>query len=503
MSLIPVILSGGAGSRLWPVSRESHPKPFIRLADGQSLLQKAFVRAAKLPGVAEILTVTNREFYFKTEDDYREVNASRMPTTFLLEPFGRNTAAAVAAAALTVEQRHPEATMLLLPADHLILDQEAFAAAVRRAVELASQGLIVTFGIEPDAPETGYGYIEAVGHRVQRFVEKPDAQTAERFLEAGGFFWNSGMFCFTAATLIDDMQQHCPDILDAVRACMARSRRAEGAGFAQTDLDAETFAQVPEDSIDYAVIEKSGRVAVVPCNIGWSDIGSWSAIGNLLQADANGNRLEGDVLLHDVRDCSIHSADRLVGAVGVEGLVIVDTADALLLVAKDRVQDVRKIYAELKSRGHPAHKLHRTVHRPWGTYSVLEEGQNFKIKRIVVKPGASLSLQMHHHRSEHWVVVSGTAKIINGDEEKYIPTNESTFIPPCTPHRLMNPGIIDLVMIEVQSGEYLGEDDIVRFEDIYGRVPSTPAPSPRTGRAAEASFAWLDPRAKEKEAFPS
>ena len=473
MTLIPVIISGGAGTRLWPVSRESHPKPFIKLADGQSLLQKTFLRAAALPGVEEVYTVTNRDFFFKTEDDYAAVNPGKLSTTYLLEPFGRNTAAAVAAAALHAESQQPDAVLLVMPADHLIHDQAAFATAVQQAAELARDGWLVTFGIEPEAPDTGFGYIEADGHKVKRFVEKPDLDTARGFLQQGGYYWNSGMFCFTPATILREMQRHCAEIVEGVQDCLGRSRRVQGEGIMQVELDARSFAHVHDQSIDYAVAEKSDQVAIVPCNIGWSDIGSWTALSNLLTSDANGNRIDGDVVLHDVKDCAIHGEQRLIGAAGVEGLIIVDTPDALLVVSKDNTQDVRQLYAALKARGHDAHKLHRTVHRPWGTYTVLEEGPQFKIKRIEVKPGASLSLQMHHHRSEHWVVVSGTAKIINGEDDQYIRTNESTFIPPCTPHRLMNPGTVPLVMIEVQSGEYLGEDDIVRFADAYDHVAKT------------------------------
>lgn len=470
MSLIPVILCGGAGSRLWPVSRESHPKPFIRLADGQSLLQKAFLRGALLPDVTQVLTVTNREFLFKTEDEFREVNSRRLATTFILEPFGRNTAAAVAAATVLVAEKERDAILLVLAADHLISDQLAFADAVEKATALARQDNLVTFGIQPDAPETGYGYIEADGNLVKRFVEKPDTATAAEYIESGCFYWNSGMFCFKASTMLEEMQKHCPAILEAVQACLANSRRAEGKGFAHSDLDATLFASVPEDSIDYAVMEKSRRVAVVPCNIGWSDIGSWSALGDLTQADSDGNRVDGDALLHNVSNCSIRSEERLVGAVGVSDLIIVDTPDALLVANKSCSQDVKHVYAELKARGHECYKLHRTVHRPWGTYTVLEEGSRYKIKRIEVKPGASLSLQMHHHRSEHWIVVSGMARVVNGDHELFVAANESTYIPAGHKHRLENPGVVSLVMIEVQSGEYLGEDDIVRFQDNYGRA---------------------------------
>lgn len=471
MRLIPVILCGGAGSRLWPVSRESHPKPFIRLADGQSLLQKAFLRGAALPGVEEVMAVTNRELFFKMADEFREINKDGLTTSFVLEPFGRNTAAAVATAALQASETHGgDTNLLVLAADHLIADHAAFQAAVGRALELAQAGSLVTFGIRPESPETGYGYIEAEGNKVLRFVEKPSEDKAREYVASGRFFWNSGMFCFSAANLLAQMGEHCPDILDAARACLASSHKSEGQGCTQIELEAESFKAVPDNSIDYALMEKSDRVAVVPCAIGWSDIGSWAALGALTEPDSQGNRVQGETVLRDVSNCYIQSEDRLVGAVGVENLIIVDTPDALLVAHKDSSQDVKQIYAELKARGHDAYKLHRTVHRPWGTYTVLEDGENFKIKRIEVKPGGQLSLQMHHHRSEHWIVVSGMAKVVNGEREMFVNTNESTYIPAGHKHRLENPGILNLVMIEVQSGAYLGEDDIVRFQDVYGRV---------------------------------
>lgn len=463
-TLIPTILGGGAGSRLWPISREMHPKPFIRLADGQSLLQKAFLRGAHLPNVAEVLTVTSRELFFKTEDEFREVNETSVATSFILEPMGRNTAAAIAAATLQVASNHGEhAIMLVLAADHLIADQMAFAEAVSRACTLAESGKLVTFGIQPDAPETGYGYIEAEGNRVIQFVEKPSLDKAQQYLAAGNFYWNSGMFCFAVKTMLQAMQLHCPEILVATQACMAQSRTAKGNGFVQIELDPKGFAAIQESSIDYAVMEKSDQVAVVPCSIGWSDIGSWTALGELTSPDANGNRIDGDVSLHGTRNCIIQSSGRLIGTAGINDLIIIDTPDALLVADKSCAQDVKHIYAELKNKGHEAHKIHRTAHRPWGTYTVLEEGNGFKIKRIEVKPGASLSLQMHHHRSEHWIVVNGMAKVVNGERELYLRMNESTYIPAGHKHRLENPGLISLVMIEVQSGDYLGEDDIVRF----------------------------------------
>lgn len=491
MKLIPTILCGGAGSRLWPVSRELHPKPFIRLSDGQSLLQKAWLRGAVLPNVSEVLTVTNRELFFKTEDEYREVNnigPSSLPNSYILEPFGRNTAPAIASAALQVAEAHGgDAIMLVLAADHLIADQAAFAEAVSQAAQLAQQGKLVTFGIQPEAPETGYGYIEAdhnsplpfageglgervAGYPVIRFVEKPNLEKAREYVNSGRYFWNSGMFCFSASVMLQEMEQHCPEILNATRNCLAQSHKIKSTGFSQIKLDPDTFDRVPDDSIDYAVMEKSGNVAVVPCSIGWSDIGSWSALGDLTAADTDGNRIEGETMLHDVSNCYIQSNERIVGAVGVNNLIIIDTPDAILVADRNRAQDVKHLYTSLKAEGHEAHKLHRTVHRPWGTYTVLEESTRFKIKRIEVKPGGKLSLQMHHHRSEHWVVVVGMAKVTNGENETLVNTNESTYIPAGHKHRLENVGVVPLVMIEVQSGEYLGEDDIVRFDDKYGRA---------------------------------
>ena len=475
MQLIPTILCGGAGSRLWPVSRELHPKPFIRLADGLSLLQKAFVRGATLPGAGEVLTVTNRELYFKTADEFRDVNERTLPTSYVLEPFGRGTAAAVAMAALAARERHgDDAILLVLPADHLIADTQAFAAAVAQATRLAAQGRLVTFGIRPEAPETGYGYIEAEGTAVKRFVEKPSLEVARAYVESGRYLWNSGMFCFRAGTVLAEMREHCGDIVRACQACLEVSRRVEGDAVLQVELDSGAFAAVPDNSIDYALMEKSRVVSVVPCAIGWSDIGSWSAIGELVAADDKANRIEGKAVLHDVEGCYIRTEGRTVGAVGLRDIVIIDTPDALLVAAKAQAQDVRHIYGALKAEGHEAHRLHRTVHRPWGTYTVLEEGPGFKIKRIEVKPGASLSLQMHHHRSEHWIVVNGTASVVNGDRTLTVRSNESTYIPAGNKHRLENATREPLVMIEVQSGPYLGEDDIVRFDDKYGRVAAVP-----------------------------
>jgi mannose-1-phosphate guanylyltransferase len=471
MILIPTILCGGAGSRLWPLSRSLHPKPFIKLNDGQSLLQKAFIRGAQQNLVKEVLTVTNRELLFKTEDDYREVNKTNTPTSFILEPFGKNTAAAIAAATLEVIENHgEEAQLLVLAADHLIKDSQAFEKAVTKAIELADKGSLVTFGIEPTTPETGYGYIETDGHmKVQRFVEKPDLETAKQYMISGRHLWNSGMFCFKAGVMLREMQQHCPDIINAVDACLKTSQKVHGNGIRQVELNPENFKSVAEDSIDFAVFEKSSNIAVIPCNIGWSDIGSWSAMGELTPADNQGNRVDGKALLVDSRNCFIRSKNRMVGAVGLDNIIVVDTADALLVVNENNAQDVRRIYSALKKSNHEVHKLHRTVYRPWGHYTVLEEGEHFKIKRIQVKPHSSLSLQLHRHRSEHWVVIKGEARIVNGENELTIQRNESTFIPAGHKHRLCNPTDGELVIIEVQTGKYVGEDDIIRFEDKYGR----------------------------------
>lgn len=471
MKLIPTVLCGGAGSRLWPVSREMHPKPFIRLEDGQSLLQKAFLRGARLPEVAEVLVVTNRDLAFKVKDEFDEINADKTAISYIFEPCGRNTAAAIALAALDIEKRHgQDALMLVLAADHLINDLDFFANAVSRAVGFAREGRLVTFGIQPDAPETGYGYIEIDDNNVIQFVEKPDLETAKSYLASGRYLWNSGMFCFSVKTILQELHEHCPDILHLSRECLSVSRVLEGGGVSEIDLDRQGLMAVPDNSIDYAVMEKSRNVVVVPCDMGWNDIGSWNAIGDLVAPDANGNRVQGKALLSDVSNCYIQSHDRIVGAVGLDNLVIVDTPDALLVADKGQVQNVKKIYSSLKEQGSDAYKLHNTVHRPWGTYTVLEDASAYKIKRIEVKPGASLSLQMHHHRSEHWIVVSGTAIVVNGDQEIMVHTNQSTYIPAGHKHRLVNPGVLDLVLIEVQSGQYLGEDDIVRFEDKYGRA---------------------------------
>lgn len=478
--LIPVILSGGAGTRLWPVSREGHPKPFMTLPDGQSLLGKTYRRAAGLlDGWGDIVTVTNRDYYFQSKDHYQEAQLNRHRGHFLLEPTGRNTAPAIAAAALSLQALHgDDAIMVVMPADHLILNENALKSAVEHAVALAKDGFLVTFGVVPTAPETGFGYIETGAAldekgaaKVQRFVEKPDLQTATHYLESGKFLWNSGMFCFSVTTVLAELQIHAPELLEQTQTCMTQSAPVETAGCLQQELSPALFAEITDISIDYALMERSDKVVVVPAGFDWSDIGSWGAVAALVPADAQNNRASGDAVFVDSHNNFVQSEDRLVAAVGVDNLIIIDTADAVLVAHADRAQDVRRVAKQLKDKKHEAYRLHRTVSRPWGTYTVLEEGPRFKIKRIVVKPGAKLSLQMHHHRNEHWVVVEGMAKVTNnGAGTHLVAKNESTFIAAGHKHRLENPGVIDLVIIEVQSGEYLGEDDIVRFEDQYGRT---------------------------------
>lgn len=475
--LVPVILSGGAGTRLWPVSREGHPKPFMLLPDGQSLLRKAYARAGALCGEGDIVTVTNRDYYFLSRDEFEKAKLGAARCRFLLEPQGRNTAPAIAAAALWVRAVHGEDTvMLVMAADHLVKDDKAFAEAAERAAAAARQGDLVTFGIVPDRPESGFGYIEVgaataipMVHSIKRFVEKPDKARAAQFLASGGFLWNSGMFCFTAGSVLRELAEFAPEVLREATASLEGADLVDpGVGY--VELNADAFARAPSVSIDVAVMEKSRRVKVVSSDFGWSDIGSWEAVSRLVEPDAGGNRASGVTVFVDAKDNFIHGNDRVVAAIGVSGLMVVDTPDALLIAPKDRAQDVKQVVEELKKRGHESFRVHRTVSRPWGTYTVLEEGPRFKIKRIVVKPGASLSLQMHHHRSEHWIVVSGTARVTNDESVNMVYTNQSTYIPAGNKHRLENPGKLELVLIEVQSGEYVGEDDIVRFEDKYGRA---------------------------------
>jgi mannose-1-phosphate guanylyltransferase / mannose-6-phosphate isomerase len=469
--LIPLVLSGGSGTRLWPVSRKNLPKQFLSLAGDGTLFQQTLARTRALPDLAPPIVVAADDHRFLAAEQLREVGIA--DATIVLEPLARNTAPAIALGALAALERDPDAVLLVLPADHLVSDSAPFVDAVRAALPLAREGWLVTFGIRPDRPETGFGYIrraEALAggtFRVEQFVEKPDLPTAERYLADGGYDWNSGMFLFRAARYLEELAAHAPTMLDAVRDAYAAARR--DLDFLRIDADA--FARVPEDSIDYAVMEKTTRAAVVPLSCGWSDIGSWSALWLAGERDADGNVREGDTLAFDSHGCLLRSHDRhLLATVGVDDLIVVSTPDATLVAHRDAAQQVKRIVEELKRSGRSEHSLHRVVHRPWGSYDSLEAADRFQVKRIVVKPGASLSLQKHHHRAEHWVVVSGTAEVTCDDKVFLLGENQSTYIPLGSVHRLRNPGKEPLELIEVQSGSYLGEDDIVRFDDVYGRA---------------------------------
>ncbi|HJW56686.1 MAG TPA: mannose-1-phosphate guanylyltransferase/mannose-6-phosphate isomerase [Burkholderiaceae bacterium] len=468
--LIPIILSGGAGTRLWPVSREAHPKPFMRIGGGKSLLTQTHERALAVSEQTEPLIVTNRDYYFLSHDEL--ANQDVQPH-YLLEPAGRNTAPAIALAALWAIQQKKDACMLVMPADHLIKDTPTFYSAVRQAETLARDGMLVLFGVCPTGPETGFGYIEmgqsitAYANTVQRFVEKPDAITAANYLAQGNYVWNSGMFCFRASAIIEALDLHQPTLMQAAR--LVWQEAAAMPGSRKMELPS-SFAELENISIDYAVMEKARNIAVIPGGFDWSDIGAWSAVADACPADAQGNTTSGHNIVIDSHNTHIENHGRLVAAIGLNNLLIIDTPDALLVADKSKSQEVRQVVSQLKASHHDAHKHHRTVTRPWGSYTVLEEGPGFKIKRIVVKPHASLSLQMHHHRSEHWVVVSGCAEVINGEQAIVLNANQSTYIPAGHKHRLANAGDVDLLLIEVQCGHYLGEDDIVRFDDIYGRV---------------------------------
>ncbi len=484
--LVPVILSGGSGSRLWPVSRELHPKPFMKIEGNISLIQKTFMRVADIilpqkQAISDILTITNQEHYFLTKDEYQNFGLEEdkyecIKKHFLLEPCAKNTAAAIVNGALFLKEHiGDEAIMLVVPADHIIENAQAFNHAVEHAYVLAQQNYLVTFGIEAFEPNTGYGYIqqgdvihETNAYRVKRFCEKPNLNTAKEFIQSGEYYWNGGIFVFKVTNLLSSMLKYNADLYQKIASSYAKTHYDKTKNIAY--LDIESFNELPDISIDYALMEKADNIAVLPTDIQWLDVGSWSAMGSLSETDEYGNASEGDSILINVNNCYVKGHDRLVAMVGVDNLIVIDTADALLISDKKQSQDVKKVVEKLKLDNNEIYKIHKTANRPWGTYTVLEEGQNFKIKRIVVKPKQSLSLQMHHHRSEHWVVVSGVAKVTNGEQEIFLNTNESTFIPAGHKHRLENPGVLDLVMIEVQSGQYLGEDDIVRFSDNYGRA---------------------------------
>lgn len=470
MKIYPVILSGGAGTRLWPLSREHYPKPLLPLISQQSLLQDTACRLDGMSDVSDPLFVCNEEHRFLLAEQVHQLG--KKPAAIILEPEGRNTAPALTIAALQLAERDPEAVMVVMPADHVIPDRVAFQQAVQSAAALAAAGNLVTFGVVPDRPETGYGYINkgapldgGGAYRVDRFVEKPDQRTAQRYLDSGDYLWNSGIFVLGAKTWLDEMARYRPDILDACRAA--------GAGMSADQdfqrVDKAAFLACPSDSIDYAVMEKTDRAAVLPLDAAWSDVGAWSSVLDIKERDAAGNVVQGDVLMHDTRNSLLMAEQRCVAAVGLDNMIVVETADAVLVAHRDKAQQVKEIVTQLKASQRTETKTHRKVYRPWGAYEGIDTGSRFQVKRLTVKPGASLSLQMHHHRAEHWIVVTGTARVTRGDEVFLLSENQSTYIPLGVQHRLENPGAIPLEIIEVQSGSYLGEDDIVRFEDIYDR----------------------------------
>ena len=474
--IIPVIMAGGSGTRLWPLSRQLHPKQFLPLVSEQTMLQET---CGRLSGIEHQppLFICGEDHRFTVAEQLRQ--GEFQFDHILLEPEGKNTAPAVALAALqavkaALENDSPEneSVLLVLAADHVIKNNQAFESAVNSALPFAQQGKLVTFGIVPQSPETGYGYIKtgdsldsSVVMKVDEFVEKPDLKTAEAYLSSGQYLWNSGMFMFKASQYLSELEAQRPDILEVCRQSMEK---------ASIDIDfirpdADMFINCPEDSIDYAVMEKTESAIVVPMDCGWSDVGSWSALWEVSEKDANGNATKGDVLTLDSKNCFVQSSHKLITTIGLEDVVIVESDDAIMVADKNRVQDVKAIVAQLKEQGRSEASLHRKVYRPWGSYDAIDSGDRFQVKRIVVKPGGKLSLQMHHHRAEHWIVVSGTAVVTKGGKEFILSENESTYIPIGETHRLVNPGAIPLEMIEVQSGSYLGEDDIVRMEDSYGR----------------------------------
>ena len=474
--MTPIILSGGSGSRLWPLSRKLYPKQFLALTGEQTLFQQTLQRLS-IEGMQPPVLVANQEHRFIVLEQLEQIDLQAQ--MLLLEPFGRNTAPAVAMAALQLVAEGRDELMLVLPADHVLDDQQAFRQALALATVAAEKGEMVLFGVPADRPETGYGYIRGQADgtlpdgvaRVASFVEKPDAQRATEYVKSGDYYWNSGMFLFRASRFLEELKHHDVDIYDTCLMALERSKR-EGT---QIAIDPATFACCPDNSIDYAVMEKTSRACVVPLAAGWNDVGSWSSIWEVHDKDAAGNVTKGDVVIEDSRNCLIHGNGKLVSVLGLDDIVVVETKDAMMVAHKDRVQDVKKLVSKLDAQGRCETQNHCEVYRPWGSYDSVDMGGRFQVKHITVKPGAQLSLQMHHHRAEHWIVVSGTAKVTCDDREFLLTENQSTYIPMTSVHRLSNPGKIPLEIIEVQSGTYLGEDDIERLEDVYGRSDAVAA----------------------------
>jgi mannose-1-phosphate guanylyltransferase/mannose-6-phosphate isomerase len=466
--MIPVILSGGSGTRLWPLSRGHYPKQFLPLITEHTMIQETILRLNGLEGLKAPIAVCNEDHRFMMAEQLWEIGIT--PTAIILEPVGKNTAPAVAMAALTAASG--DDILLVLPADHVIANLEAFHKAIIQAKALAAQGFLVTFGVVPNEPEIGYGYIkrdvlqQGTAFNVAAFVEKPDADTAKHYLQSGDYYWNSGMFAFKASSFLSELEKFNPEMLSICRQAL----KAAKVDLDFVRLNKELFSTCPADSIDYAVMERTDKAVVIPLDAGWSDVGSWSALWDVTDKDPFGNAISGDVLTVDTKDSYIHAQNKLVAVIGVQNLVIVETDDAVMIAPKDRVQEVKQIVVQLKELGRSEANYHRKCYRPWGHYDLVDIGDRHQTKRIVVKPGGKLSVQKHHHRAEHWVVVKGTALVTKGDEKLLITENESTFIPLGIVHCLENPGVIPLEIVEVQSGSYLGEDDIIRFGDQYGRV---------------------------------
>jgi len=466
MQIIPVILSGGSGTRLWPLSRKQHPKQYLSLADEQTMLQATIQRLQGLENLATPIVICNQEHRFLVAEQLQQINIEK--PTIILEPEGKNTAPAIAAAAHYIK----DGLMLVLPADHIIQDIQAFHQTIKIAIKQAEQDKLTTFGITPTEPNTGYGYIEKFSEmedlacKIKRFVEKPNLKTAKQYLEDGNYLWNSGMFLFTAQNYLKELNKYNPQISESCKQAVEKAKQ----DYDFLRLDPTAFSESPADSIDYAVMEKTENAVVVPLDAEWNDIGNWSALYQIGEKDKNNNVIKGNAITTETSNSYINANHHMIATIGVDNLIIVDTADATLVASKDKTQQVKQIVEQLQQQNRTEEQLHRKVYRPWGWYDTIDNGHRFKVKRICVNPGATLSLQKHYHRAEHWIVVKGTAQIINGEQKELLNENQSTYIPIGTSHRLENPGKLPLEMIEVQSGGYLGEDDIERLEDHYGRL---------------------------------